>query len=182
MHQKKSILFQVPGFTDEENVAAIRCLVATGMDEMKAPRDITGGERNGAATTSGEDIPEGNNDDGEPGVGQRGELSMEGSIREARVVPADPAASAAVSQEQATLMWRAAHFYQADRLKVKCEDAIMAGLRKVAADTNYGASKPSPYGDHSSPYGDHSRDEKQQQQHRIVKFCLYVLIEHQLLS
>ena len=52
----------------------------------------------------------------------------------------DAAAVVVIPERKAALMWRASHFYQADRLKLICEDVLMAGLRKWAAADGAGGA------------------------------------------
>jgi hypothetical protein len=52
----------------------------------------------------------------------------------------DAAAVAVIPERKAALIWRASHFYQADRLKLICEDVLMAGLRKWAAADGAGGA------------------------------------------
>lgn len=144
----------MPGFSDEENVIAIRSLVATGKDVTKTATGIMGNERDAGAESGERNLER--NDNGVPGEGRRG---PKGDIGQGR---ADPAAS--VAPELAALMWRAAHFYQADRLKAKCEDSIMAGLRQVAAAANYGATEP-------SSNGHYTHAQKQQQQQHVAQLA-----------
>ncbi|GAX77233.1 hypothetical protein CEUSTIGMA_g4679.t1 [Chlamydomonas eustigma] len=152
--QALETVLRVPCFSDVENAVALALLAGA---EAPAATVTLQCVNNGCAVNGG-CKPGSDGATGQLDIGRRAATSK---VRKDEN-PADPSETLPVlyrpklnSSKEASLLWRAAHFYQADSVKAQCEDFLIHELRMLsllkAASSKYDVSSAGPYPPPSCP-------------------------------